>query len=212
MTLTPYALKANGSQEYLFKSTVKAKGLARLFRSKPFIECSRFEITAKDQWLAKEYSFIDGDEDGKKTSRVDFNQETGVAAAEYKDDITNIEFQSDVTDRLMEQLLAARELRAGKTPTQFDVIERDNLYTVVYEFIGEERIKTRAGEFITQKYERRREDSTRATLIWFAASQDYVPVRVEQYRDDDRQGTLELASLERVTANQARGTVTPVCP
>ena len=49
-------------------------------------------------------------------------------------------------------------------------------------------------------------------MIWFAPALDGLPVRIEQYRYDDRQASVELQRYRVLTTDQARGTVTPVCP
>lgn len=305
--------------EQLYRSVTRAKGIARLLRSKPIVECSRFRYVEPaaaaggDENGARErdpgillrpleYAFIDGAPGEGRSSTVVFDWEAGVAAGSYKEreerialdggarigsgetgdevegdtdresdtdrvnytdggDDTNGEDGADggndghgqretaaaeaagdvspagageesdegeetdesvtgpgaggeILDRMTEQLAVMRDLADGGIDEPYRIVERNELRTIRYEKLGEERVETGAGVFDTVKYRRRREGSRRSSVIWFAPELQYFPVQIEQYKEDDRQATARLDEYERLAPAEAQalGSVTPRCP
>lgn len=214
------ALLPTGSDqadEYAYRSVTKPRGLARLIRSAPLIECTVFQVSSDGDWLAREHQYIDGKPGEGKSSSAVFDAASGIATARYRDREAELPVTSAVYDRMLEGLIASRDLAAGRTPGPYRIVERAELHTVAYERVGEERVATDAGEFDTVIYRRQREGSSRSSLTWFAPELGWLPVRVEQYKRDDRQGVVTLTELDMPAAGaleirQARGSVTPLCP
>lgn len=194
--------------QFIFTSTSKARGAARLFRRKPITECSRFSLAQNGHWQAERYRY----EDGKKNSTIVFDWLSATAKATYRDDSKTLEIKPGSMDRLLEQLIVSRLIVDQATISPLSIIDRAALNTVNYELLGKAQIDVPAGRFETVRYRRNREGSKRSSIIWFAPALDGLPVRIEQYRLDERQAIAELDRYSDEATLQARGTVTPVCP
>lgn len=202
------SLGRSEDNQFVLSSTSRARGAARLFRSKPIRECSVFETTESGRWQAKRYRYSDGKKDGA----IDFNWATASAVASHDGGEATIALEQGVTDRLLEQLIMSRKIVDQQQLLPAQVIDRAARNTIIYERLGNERITVPAGSFDTISYRRAREGSKRSSIIWFAPTLDGLPVRIEQYRLDDRQAVAELKAYTDEETLQARGTVTPVCP
>ncbi|MEM7612543.1 MAG: DUF3108 domain-containing protein [Pseudomonadota bacterium] len=205
---TTMSLLPAGDGQFRAYSETKARGLARLIRGEPILECSVFSVGGDGQWYAQDYAF----RDGRKDADIAFDWETLVADVRYQSEQKTLSLEGMIGDRVLEQLQVSQLLRNDEQPGEFRIIDRGNLVTINYAALGVGETKTDYGTFETHQYRRSREGSKRSSLIWFAPALNWLPVRIEQYRLDKRQASAELKSLELGEAVQARGTVTPVCP
>lgn len=196
------------SGRFIFHSDTRARGVARLFRSDPIIECSVFHAATSDGWQAQTYRY----RDGRKDSDIDFDADGERIATRYRNESSTLAWRADTTDRLLEQLIVSRAVVDGDEPGERRVVDRGSLQTIVWTRLANETIDVGAGRFETVKYRRSRTGSKRSSLIWFAPSLDGVPVRIEQFRLEDRQAVATLERYADAATLQARGTVTPVCP
>ncbi|MEN7341585.1 MAG: DUF3108 domain-containing protein [Pseudomonadota bacterium] len=205
---TTMTLMPADDTRYRFHSATEARGLARMLRSEPIVECSEFSMSRGGEWQAMTYTY----RDGRKDSDIAFDFDRGVATTRYRDESGVLDVPSKTTDRLLEQLLISRAIANDEALSTRQVVDRGSLQTIEWQFVGKERVRVDAGSFETVKYRRQREGSKRSSLIWFAPALDGLPVRIEQYRLDDRQARAELKRYTDAATIQARGTVTPVCP
>lgn len=215
MTLLPEAGAA--TDRFAYRSVTRPRGMARLIRSAPLIECTVFRVTDNGAWLASEHQYIDGEPGEGKSSSAVFDRDAGVAHARYRDRDAELPVTETVYDRMLEQLIVSRDLAAGRAPGPYRIVQRAELQTITYERIGEARVDTDAGEFQTVVYRRQREGSSRSALTWFAPALGWLPVQTEQFKGEDRQARVRLSAVERPAAGtlavrQARGSVTPLCP
>ncbi|MDX9740553.1 MAG: DUF3108 domain-containing protein [Gammaproteobacteria bacterium] len=97
-------------------------------------------------------------------------------------------------DKLLYQYTLTRDLRDGIDPLHYAVADGGGLKDYRFERMGTEILHTRLGPLETVKL--RRIDRDDGTTIWCAPALDYLPVRVEQYRDR-RMLTLTISGLEQ---------------
>jgi hypothetical protein len=214
MALLP---EAGAADRFAYRSVTRPRGMARLIRSAPLIECTVFSVNDDGSWLASAHQYIDGEPGKGKSSSATFDWSSGVARARYKERDVELPVTDTIYDRMLEQLIVSRDLAAGRDPGPYRIVQRAELHTIHYERVGEARVETEAGAFDTEIYRRQREGSRRSSVTWFAPALDWLPVRIEQYKGDDRQATVVLSELERpadgtLVVRQARGSVTPLCP
>lgn len=201
-------VRAINDDTFLFHAETRARGLARLLKSEPITECSLFGIDEDGQWLPQRYHFRDDDKDND----IFFDWQAGVANTRLRGESGSLTLSAGATDRLLEQLKVSRLVTDGEPIGELTVIDRAQANTIRYEALGAQRISVKAGSFDTLLFRRVRDGSKRSSLIWLAPALDGLPVRIEQYRLEDRRAVIELDSYQDEKALQARGTVTPVCP
>ncbi|MFQ5548119.1 MAG: DUF3108 domain-containing protein [Woeseia sp.] len=197
--ITLSAADDTGRLEY--RSVSKARGFARLLKSDPIVEYTRFE-EVDGEFRPIEYHYLFNSKGSKRNAWIIFNREDSVAQSLYKTVTVELDIQTDHVDRLLEQLVFRADLVAGTNAEKYPYIDRNAPREAVYEKLGTETVRTKAGSFDTVKYRRQRVGSRRSAIIWFAPELEFLPVRIQHFKDDKSTG---FAVLKRY----ALGSVTP---
>lgn len=95
------------------------------------------------------------------------------------------------------QLALMVELLAGRTPGSFRMIDRSGTREYQFARESEATLETPMGAMATVVYRAQKAGSPRITRFWCAPQRGYVPLKVEQTKDDDVQWTMEIRSLAR---------------
>ncbi len=187
MTLS--ALDSSGRME--MRSVSKARGLARLIKHDPIVEYTQFEeIDGKFRPI--EYHYLFNNSGSKRNAWIIFDRENLVAKSLYKTETIELDIQSDHVDRMLETLVFRKDLMSGDVAEKYSYVERNSLREAVYEKLGTETIKTKAGSFDAVKYRRQRIGSSRSAIIWFVPELEYLPVQLQHFRGDKATGTVIL--------------------
>jgi hypothetical protein len=191
ITLVP----PDASSRIEYRSVSKARGVAKIVKGDPIIEYTAFE-EVDGEFLPIEYHYLFNDSGSKRDAWIFFDRENLVAKSLYMTEIVELDIRAEHVDRLLETLVFRADLMAGTVAESYAYVERNTLREAVYEKLGTEAIKTKAGSFDTVKYRRYRIGSSRSTLIWFAPELEYLPVRMQHFNKDKSTGTV---NLERYT-------------
>lgn len=96
-------------------------------------------------------------------------------------------------DNQLYRLFIANSLALGNQTVAYDYINsRGQLRSQTVSVVGEETLKVPFGELTTIKVKINRKNSTRETFAWFAPSLNYTLVRLQQFKDGDEQGDIQL--------------------
>ena len=194
---------------YVYERSSEPRGLARMIRRDGVRECALFEFRLAGARSLR-YDYRDGDGGGKSTS-IRFDWDAGSAASTYKGETVTLALDDKPIDRLFEEVVLSTHIDSAPDSLRLAVIERNEQHEVVYTKRGTERVKTKSGTYDTVHYSRRRGESSRTTEIWFAPELGGLPVRIERFKEGKSQGSLSLKRFAWAD-DQARGSVTPVCP
>jgi hypothetical protein len=98
---------------------------------------------------------------------------------QYKGDPHTVPMPPNAQDRLS-FLLAFAFTPNSAYPVSISVADGGGISSYVFEVVGQERVKTPAGEFETTKVARRKDgpEDRRSTEIWLAPSRGNIPVRI----------------------------------
>ncbi len=186
-TLSP----ADSSGRFEMRSVSKARGLARLLKHDPIVEYTQFEeIDGKFRPI--EYHYLFNSSGSKRNAWIIFDRGNLVAKSLYKTVTVELDVRSDHVDRMLEQLVFRKDLIAGSVAEKYLTVERNTLREAVYEKLGSETVRTKAGAFDTIKYRRQRVGSSRSAIIWFAPELEYLPVQMRHFKGDKATGTVTL--------------------
>jgi len=186
-TLSP----ADPSGRIEMRSVVKARGLARLVKIDPIVEYTQFE-EIDGKYRPIEWHYLFNSSGSKRNAWIIFDRENLVAKSLYKTETVELDIQSDHVDRALESLVFRKDLIAGNVAEKYLYVDRNSLLEAVYEKLGFETIRTKAGDFDTIKYRRQRVGSSRSAIIWFATELEYLPVKMRHFKDDKATGTVTL--------------------
>ncbi|MBN1237707.1 MAG: DUF3108 domain-containing protein [Gammaproteobacteria bacterium] len=183
----------SAADRYVFESRTEARGIARLLRPKPAIERSEF-VVHDGMIRPLEFRFEDGSRKGEDNVDIAFDWNENKAAVTSEDGVAEFALTPGVLDRASLQAALMRDLSRERDPGPYVLVDEDALKTYRYS-VGERRaVETGAGRFDAVAVEQVREGSSRTTLLWLAPKLDYLPVRIEQYRDGELHMSMTLES------------------
>jgi hypothetical protein len=185
---------AEKPNEYLYQVQSKASGIARLFQPGTATESSRFTLAA-DGLKPLQYAYDEGSGKTKGKSSVEFDWPQLTASSIHKGVPASLPLEQPIQDRLSADLQTILQLRAGESPTTQSIVYRNSIRHYDLFPRGQETVTTPAGTFAAVKYLRQREGSKRSTLIWFAPDAGYLPVRIEQLKNDKTTVTMTATSI-----------------
>lgn len=182
----------NGGWHY--RSVTEATGLARLFVSGKAIESSRLE-SHEGALRPRVYDHTEPDEEDNV--RVDFDWDTRTATARDADGIRTLDLEADTVDGFAATLTMIQRIARGAKDIRIATIDDEGEHeTLVFRRTGHESISVPLGTFDTVRVERVRKGKDRQTITWLAPELDWVAVRIEQRKDGDLSGRLELTGLQ----------------
>jgi hypothetical protein len=175
------ALRKTDAQHWLYTSEQSARGLFRLYAANTLHQSS--EVRIEDGHIVPQH-FIneDGTDKTDKDSDVRFDWKANRATGTSEGRKVDVELEPGTQDTLSVQIALIQELVAGRTPTKFVLLDRDEVKDYDYTAEGNERVQTALGSHETKIFRSKRADSDRSTLFWCAPDLGWLPVKVERHR------------------------------
>lgn len=186
-----------------YRSHSSPRGIGKVFAERPLME-STLRVTA-DGVQPISYRADDGTSSTKRDAQLNFDWEHGRVTGVYEDVPVDLPLQPGIQDDLSIQIALMVELLRGHTPQQFQLVDRNQVREYQYSRAGTETLHSALGDVQTIIYQAQKASSPRITRFWCAPSLGFVPLRVEQRRQDDVQWTMQIEKLQR----QVLGSVTP---
>lgn len=196
MSVAVSTLKLEQHQDtWVYASKSDPRGIGRMFSERP-VQQSTLRVTESGVQPLK-YKAEDGTSATKRDAEVVFDWEHNRATGVYEDAKVDMPLQPGVQDDLSVQIALMVELLAGRTPQQFQMIDKNSVREYKYVREGEESVSTPLGKIDTWVYRSQKTGSPRVTRFWCAPSLGFIPLRVEQKKGDDIQWTMQIKSLHR---------------
>jgi hypothetical protein len=180
---------------WVYASKSSPRGLGKMFSERP-VQKSTLRVTEKGV-LPLSYEADDGTSSTKRDANVKFDWDHGRVTGVYEDTKVDMPLQPGIQDDLSVQIALMVELLAGREPAQFQLIDKNSVREYRYTREGEESVSTPFGNTETIVYRSQKTGSPRVTRFWCAPSRGYIPMRVEQKKDDDVQWTMQVQSVKR---------------
>ena len=189
------SLKQTGPADFQYTSTSSPRGIFRL----AFSEITTSSTLVIENGTVRPLHFrgSDGSADHAKDIALEFDWPRNriIGTAEQK--AVNLDLRPGVQDSMSVQIALMVDLAAGRTPSEYSLIDRDEIKQYLYTREAPVRLKTAIGEVDTIVYASRRANSGRVTRMWIAPSLGYVPVQAERRRDGKLELTMRLRTLKR---------------
>lgn len=179
---------------WVYSSKSDPRGLGKMFSERPVQE-STLQVTNTGV-RPLHYKADDGTSATKRDADVQFDWEHNRATGVYEDAKVDMPLQPGTQDDLSVQIALMVELLSGRTPDRFLMIDKNSVREYRYAREREESITTPLGKVDTIVYRSQKAGSPRVTRFWCAPSHGYIPMRVEQTKDDDVQWTMQVQSLK----------------
>ncbi|MBS0579055.1 MAG: DUF3108 domain-containing protein [Proteobacteria bacterium] len=196
MTVAESTVKLEKSgNTWTYTSKSEPRGLGNIFSERPKM-ISVLRVTG-DEVQPQSYSATDGTSSDNRAVKLQYDwtnhRLTGTNEG-YKIDMP---LTPDVQDDASVQVALMVESLAGRTPDKFSLLSKDKLRTYHYKREGAETLKTPFGDVPTVIFSSQADYSPRITRFWCAPDRGYVPMKVEQRKDNDVQWTMSIRSITR---------------
>ncbi len=100
----------------------------------------------------------------------------------------------NVHDPLSVQLALAQCMKTGCRETHYSVLDELELQPRHFERSGQESLSTALGDYETVKLSYRR--GKRETITWLAPALHYIPVRIQQFRNNDLKSEMRITDVK----------------
>ena len=159
----------------------------------PFGSSERSQFTLEDSKLKPQRYDFKTEEKGRKiVGLLEFDWDTNeLHKSIYEGAERNEPLPENAQDRITYNLQLRQDLKNGKGPFTYTVVEPRKIKQYTFNVVGSEKVNTPMGEFKTIKVEHVSDNGERRTQIWLAPDFDYLLVRLIQIR----KGKLESEAL-----------------
>ncbi|MBA3582595.1 MAG: DUF3108 domain-containing protein [Gammaproteobacteria bacterium] len=183
--------KGNGIWEY--SSRVKPYGVASLFTKQEVVESSQVRLMPDNSIkpLIYEHKHKGGDKAKNVQYVYDWNQKTVTTVVNGAP--KQFPLDKPLYDPQSAQLFLSIALQTGAKSIEVPVLDDGEINNYTLSFSGTETLKTKLGEYQTQKLSR--VHGKRVTHTWIAPRLNFIPVRIEQIKNQDSSVSMSLDSV-----------------
>ena len=200
--VSEWSVRDVGDGRYEFQARITPKGMLKLVRPKPTIERSQFRVEGS-HFRPLEYWYEDGSRSGEGNWHVVFDWQRRIATVTTTEARRELAVPDVAIDIGTLKAAVMRDLAGTKgAPGPYEIADQDGVFTYEYTDSGPATLQTGVGSLETQLFVQRRAGSSRSTWLWAAPTLGYLPVRVEQHRNDEVQTSFLLQSVDGIAASQ----------
>jgi hypothetical protein len=198
--VSDWSVRSLGDDRYEFLASITAKGMLKLIRPKPTVERSQFRLEG-GALRPLEYWFEDGSRSGEDNWHVVFDWQRRVATVTTADARRELNVPDVAPDIGTLKAAVMRDLVARGVPGPYQITDEDSIGTYEYTDGGAATLQTGIGSLETRIFVQQRAGSSRSTWMWVAPTLGFLPVRVEQRRNNEVQTAFLLKSVDGLSAS-----------
>ena len=173
-------LKRLDNGHWSYESRNVARGLFRVALPGDISQSSEFRVVG-DVVVPEHFRGDDGTDATRKDVDIRFDWQAHRATGVAEDKKVEIALAPGVQDGMSVQAALMVELMRGRTPSSFQLLDKDRIKDYLYTREGTETLETAIGRKETVIFRSRRPDSDYSTMYWCAPDLGYVPVKVERH-------------------------------
>jgi hypothetical protein len=178
---------------YHYSWTISARGIFRLVYSDDVTQQSWFAIVdghiRPDKYRAAQ---------GSAGVNFDFDWPSGHARGSSEGKPVDLTLKPGTQDLMSIQVEVMLDLKNGNLPSNFTIIDKDQMKDFLYTREGTAKLQTSIGSLDTIIVASRHDANDRRVLrMWFAPDLGFVPVQAERTRDDKLEFAIRIRSLQR---------------
>jgi len=137
----------------------------------------------------------------KKNQQIAFNWNTDGSVkidSTYKNRTYNFTSEQNVWSRQLLPLLMSNDLQLNSqiTGNHFYIVDRGSLQKYIYTLENTEDIKFSGRIYPCLKFRIYKEGSNRMSYVWLSSQHYYLPLKIEQYKDDDLNASMLLKQFK----------------
>ncbi|MDH5765762.1 MAG: DUF3108 domain-containing protein [Gammaproteobacteria bacterium] len=185
----------------IYTSSSEAQGLVALFSSDHVTESSTLQLTENSITpLLYEYNYTrKKKEKNNQHIKITWNDNgTGKIISQYRKNSIEFTTSQPVWDKLSVQLALMNDIKsAEKNKTlSYTVIDKNSKIDFLFEYLGDEKIIINDKTYNTKKLKRTHSSGKRITTMWLATELSYIPVAIEQLKDNKSNWKMKLKIIK----------------
>lgn len=178
---------------YLARSLLKPKGLASVFARGELVESATFDI-ADNRVRPLGYTMRDTIARNDESGSLSFDWESGIATGDSDGKQLNYDLSALTVDRLSLQYALMLDLINGRSAPSYTMLDGDRRKSLTISQAGDQVIEVPLGKFEVREVRHQNQGSSRRVVLYCAKDLGYLPVRIEQYKNDKLRVRAELVS------------------
>ncbi|HEV7631767.1 MAG TPA: DUF3108 domain-containing protein [Steroidobacteraceae bacterium] len=189
-------LKRLDNGRWTYESRNIARGLFRIALPGDISQTSEFRVV-DDAVIPEHFRGDDGTSSTRKDVDIRFDWQARHATGTAEDKKIEVALDPGVQDGMSVQAALMLELMRGRTPSSFQMIDKDRVKEYLYTREGTETLETALGRKETVIFRSRRPDSEYSTMFWCAPDLGYVPIKVERHHGAKIEWSMVVQSVTR---------------
>ena len=168
---------------YVAKNELIASGIASIFLRGNVKESSTFSIL-NSEFLPASFSSIDDMSKEKKSITIHFEKNKNVISSIFNGDKKILPYDQNTFDRLSLKYALMLDLSNQNILPQYKVFEGEDIKLINVEILESKTLNVPYGEFKVIGIKNDESGSSKRSILWCAEELDYLPIVIEQYRNE----------------------------
>jgi hypothetical protein len=185
--------------QFQFESITRPRGIARLFTDGQVVERSLWNFH-QNQPRPEKYTFFNSGGKKKRNVQLDFDWQKNRVINTINGEPWSMALEYGTQDKLLYQLRIMQDLPTTGTSLRYPVADGGKLKYYEIDIVGKERIRTELGVF--DAFRLRHTKGSRKTTMWCAEQLGYLPVRIEQQKNDNSPVIATLTSVSGISVTK----------
>lgn len=199
-------LQLEHSQDHIYRYTSRAKatGFVSLFVKDVIKEESIFRFENGDFWPVS-YEYRQENSSKNRNEDIAYDWTDGIAQVDYRGHKSSPKLKPGTLDKFLLQLAIMTEAKTGGVDRVYRVLDNGRVKEYRLQSSGLESVATPAGRFDALRVTRVDDDPDKHLRMWLAPSLDYLPVKIEQEKNNEETLRLTLKRFHFDTSGTASG-------
>lgn len=175
------------------RSTIKPRGIAKLLAGGEVDETTSFTVE-QGRAVPLDYTMTDTLGRNDKWTKMTFDRQAQRASGSDEDGPFEHEVDDDTYDRASVQYALMLDLLNGRRATTYTMLDGDRRKPLQISYADDQVVEVPLGKYPVTVVQHQAEGSSRRTVLYCAPKLGYLPVRIEQYKNDKLNVRAELTS------------------
>ena len=189
---TEYQLQRK--QQIVFQSNTSLKGFVALFKEDNITEQSLYSLATPVSAQLNSYQFKQSGDKNKSISSIVNWQQQNITTTIDKQAVITSALKQPIWDKHSIFLALMSRLDAETKRLTFNILDKGKISKYDFNFTGTKEIEMDEDEWIKTSVWQR-ESKNRKTIFYLDPANRYIPVKIEQYKNQQTQATLWLKEL-----------------
>lgn len=184
---------AREDNRWRFETQAKAAGMARMFSDDTITESTLLAI-GDNGIRPLHYRYLRSGNKHGKDLQTEFDWKKATAKVTAKGESTSVELNAGTLNEHSVTLALILATQAGFSEKTYTVLDGTKVETQTFTLANNETVKVPAGKFDTVKVIRKH--GSRETIGWYAPMLNYLPVKIQSFKDGKLKSEMELLPVK----------------